>query len=131
MKKWFAELSANHKTVIISFVVVIIVYIGLIFGYFIKLPGVPNGFLLGGITGVLSYLLLLSVDKKDKEKGKLVWTIVITILRYVFIGGLIALSIVLEYRFDIKIFNVFAVLGGYFVSLITYIVILLIERKNV
>lgn len=131
MKKWFIELSNTYKTALISTFVTIIAYLSLVFAYFINQNDLPNGLIVGGLLGSLSYLVLGIVEKEDKNHQKPIWTIIVTIIRYLLIGGLIALSTYLQFKTDYKIFNVFTVLGGYFISLIVYIVIVLIERKHV
>ena len=131
MKKWFIELSNTYKTALISTFVTIIAYLSLVFAYFINQNDLPNGLIVGGLLGSLSYLVLGLVEKEDKNRQKPIWTIIVTIIRYLLIGGLIALSTYLQFKTDYKIFNVFTVLGGYFISLIVYIVIVLIERKHV
>ena len=131
MKKWFVNLSTSQKTVFISLIVVMIAFFGLMFGYFVGLMGLPNGLLAGGFLGIMFYIFLGLTEKRDSENKKPVWTIVLTIVRFIFIGALVALSALLEYQVGLKIMNVFTVLGGYFISLITNLVIVLMEKKNV
>ena len=131
MKKWFANLSSSFKTVFISLLVVLIVFLGLGFGYFVDLANLPNGLLAGGLLGIIFYVFMGLTEKIDLEKQKPVWTIILTIVRFIFIGGLVALSIILEYQAGLKILNVFTVLGGYFISLIVNLIIVLTEKKNV
>ena len=131
MKQWLGKLSNNYKTALFSLIVVIIAFLGLLFGYFVNQPDLPNGLLAGGLLGVVSYFLLGLVDKADEEKEKPVWSIVFTIVRYICIAGLIVVSALLQYKYSLKVMNPFTVLGGYIISLITYIIILLVERNRV
>ena len=131
MKKWFVGLTNLNKTAFISSILVVIGYLALLFGYFVGMPDLPNGFIAGGVLGSLSYFAIGLVDKLDAEKEKPVWTIILTIIRYLLIGGLIVLAAFLQFKTDYKILNVFTVLGGYSVALITYVIVLLVERKNV
>ena len=131
MKNRFIGLANTYKTALISGVIVIIGFLGLLYGYFNNHPDLPNGFLAGGLLGSLSYLFMGIVDKKDEQKQKPVLSIVVTIVRFLLIGGLIALSVYFQFKTDYKVMNVFLVIGGYFVSLITYIIIVLIEKKHV
>ena len=106
-------------------------YLALIFGYFINYPDIPNGLILGGGIGVASYFILGVVDKRDKEKNKPVLTIIVTILRYLLIVAAIVLSALCQFKWAYKIFNLFSLVGGYLIPLIVYIIVTLVERKNV
>lgn len=131
MKQWFSELSISFKTVVVSLIAVILAVLALSFGYFIKQPDLPNGVIAGGGLGAISYLLLGIAEKLDKKRGQPVWTIVFTIVRFILIAALIVLSALWQFKFGLKVMNVFAVLGGYIISLIVYIIVSLLEKKNV
>ena len=131
MKNWYAKLTPIYKSTFVSFIAVIMVYLGLLFGYFINHPDIPNGLILGGGIGVISYLVLGIVDKRDEENNKFVLTIIVTILRYLLIAGAIVISALCQYKWGVKIFNVFSVVGGYLIPLVSFLVITLVERKNV
>lgn len=131
MKQWLVKLSNNYKTAIISLFIVIVAFLSLLFGYFTNQPDLPNGVLAGGLLGVISYFLLGVVDKIDEKKEKPVWTIVITVVRYLCIAALIVVAALLKYRQSLNVMNPFTVLGGYFISLVVYIIVLLVERKHV
>ena len=128
---WFINLSSSFKVAVISGLVTIIAFLGMMFGYFINQPGLPNGVLVGGILGSLSYLALGFAENFDAKRRLPIMTIIITVIRFILIGALLLVATLLEYQQNIKIFNVFAVLGGYIISLIVYIVILLVEKKHV
>lgn len=131
MKKWFSELSNTYKTSLISGIVILIGFLGLTFGYFIGRPDLPNGFLAGGLIGAPMYFLLGLVNKKEEAKQKPILSIVIIIVRFLLLAGLLTLSALLQFKYQYKILNTFLVLAGYFVSFITYIIIVLIEKKHV
>ena len=131
MKNWYTKLTSLYTTAFLSFIAVLVVYLALLFGYFTNKSDLPNGLILGGGIGVLSYLALALVDKHDKQKEKPILTIIITILRYLIIAVAIVLSALSEYRWGHKIFNLFTIVGGYLISLVIYLVVTLVERKNV
>ena len=131
MKQWFSQLSNYYKATIVSSIVIILVYLGLIFGYFINLSDIPNGLIAGGILGVLSYLFLAIAEQKEKLMLKSSLAIAITVIRFILIAILLIVSALLEYKFNLKIFNLFTILGGYMIPLIVYLIILLTGRKNV
>ncbi len=131
MKNWYIKLSTTYKATLVSFVAVITIYLCLIFGYFTNRPDIPNGLILGGGIGVVSYLALAIVEKHDKENNKLVLTIIVTILRYLILAAALVLSALAKYKWDHSIFNLFTIMGGYLIPLITYLIFILMERKNV
>ena len=128
---WFVKLSNSFKVTIISGFITVIAFLGMVFGYFINQPGLPNGVLAGGLLGTLSYLLMGLVEKRDENRNSAVLTILVTILRFILIGALLIVAALLEYKFNNKMLNVFAVLGGYLISLIVYLVVILLEKKHV
>lgn len=131
MKNWYTKLSIAYKATFVSFIASIVVYLALIFAYFIDKSDIPNGLILGGGLGVLSYLLIGVVEKYDEKRQKPVLTVVVTILRYIVIAASIILSALSYYKWGYKIFNLFSLVGGYLIPLIVYIIITLVERKNV
>ena len=131
MKNWYIKLSVAYKSTLVSFAAVITIYLCLMFGYFTNHPDIPNGLILGGGIGVVSYLALAIVEKHDKENNKLVLTIIVTILRYLILAAALVLSALAKYKWDHSIFNLFTIMGGYLIPLITYLIFILMERKNV
>ena len=128
---WFNKLSSSFKTALLSLLVTVVTFLGLLFGYFINQPDLPNGVLAGGLLGSISYLLIGIAERIDEKKRLPVWTIVFTVIRFVLIAALVVVSACLQFKLGYKVMNVFAVVGGYAISLIIYIVISLIEKKHV
>ena len=131
MKTWFAKLTLLYKVTFVSFIAVVVGFLALLFAYFVNHMDLPNGLILGGSINVLAYLALAAVEKRDSEKKKPVLTIIITILRYLLIAAVIVLSALLQYKWGYKIFNLFTLVGGYLIPLLVFLVISLVERKNV
>ena len=128
---WFNKLSSSFKTALLSLLVTVVAFLGLLFGYFINQPDLPNGVLAGGLLGSISYLLIGIAERIDEKNRLPVWTIVFTVIRFVLIAALVVVSALLQFKLGYKVMNVFAVVGGYAISLIIYIVISLIEKKHV
>ena len=128
---WVNTLSSSFKATVLSLLVTVIVFLGLLFGYFINQPDLPNGVLAGGMLGSVSYLLVGIADKIDEKKRVPVWTIIFTVFRFILIAALVVVSALLQFKLGYKVMNVFTVLGGYFITLIIYIVISLKEKKHV
>ena len=131
MKNWYAQLTPIYKATFVSFIAVVVAYISLIFGYFVNKIDLPNGLILGGGIGVLSYLALAIIEKREKEKEKPVLTIIITILRYLLIAAAVVISALSQYKWGYKIINPFTAVGGYLIPLVIYLVITLVEKKDV
>lgn len=86
--------------------------------------------MLGGLVGLVSYLLLGIAENLDKKKNKLTFTIIFTILRFILIAAIIFLAAFLYYKLEAKIFNVFAVVGGYFIPFFSYLIVNLVNRRK-
>ena len=128
---WFNKLSSSFKTALLSLLVTVVAFLGLLFGYFINQPDLPNGVLAGGLLGSISYLSIGIAERIDEKKRLPVWTIIFTVIRFILIATLVVVSAYLQFKLGYKVMNVFAVVGGYAISLIIYIVISLIEKKHV
>ena len=131
MKKWFSELTNAFKTAFVSRFIVIIAFLATTFGYFVNMSDIPNGIIAGGLIGSVSYLFMGLAEKHDAKNVKATWTIIVSIIRYFLIGSFIVVAALIQYNLGYKIFNLFAVVGGYLISLATYVIILLMEKKNV
>lgn len=98
--------------------------------FFFDLASISLGLLLGLTIGFGCYMLLVyqvyNTLSFNHPKTKGVFNYLIRFLLY---GLGIALALLLEY-FGYKIFNVFAVFGSYFVSIITLVVVSLIIDKG-
>ena len=131
MKKWFLNLSISYRAALLSSLLVLVGVLGTIFCYFNKHPDIPNGLIIGGLVGILSYLLMGLVEGHDEKNGKLVLTIIVMVIRFVLIALLIVLTALLWYKAHYNIFNLFSEIIGYSLSLISFITIYLTERRDV
>lgn len=129
MVKWYRHLSIEFKTVILSTIITIGLIILMIPLFFLSWMEIPLGILLGGGIGIITYLFLGLLNNKDKPVKSIVLTIIVITLRLLVIAGILFLVGWLYYSKDIKLFNIFAVVGGYFISLVANI-ILVIREKN-
>ena len=130
MKNWYANLNSSLKTVVWSAIVVTILVILLSPLFFFSLMEIPLGIALGGSVGILNYFILGLIDDKEYKKANLVLTIVTIIVRFLVIAGVLVLVGFLYYKLSIKLFNIFAVAGSYFISFIVSIFILRKEGTN-
>lgn len=128
MKEFLRKLNVGYRVALYSTLIIALMMIVCIFCYFNGLSELPNGIALGGLVGILSYLFVGLTDNPNK-KG-MAAAVIITVLRFVLIIGALFLSGWLYYKMNYHIFNIFAVLGGYFVSLIVFIVVLAFGKEK-
>ena len=128
--KWFKSLSIYFKTCIISLLILVIAMSATAWCYFYSLMEIPNGVALGMVINIMFQLIFGIVDAKDNKKSATILTTIFTAVRMLFVGGILFLVAFLYYKEGIKIFNIFAVVGGYFVPLIVLLIFALIKGKD-
>ncbi len=130
MKDWYLGLRFEYKIAFWSLVSLVAITICLIPLWFFSLMEVPQGILLGGSVGVITYLLLGLFNNPKKQKQSLVITTIIMIVRFLLIAGILFLVGWLYYVKDMKAFNIFAVVGGYTLTIIVNIVLVRMEKVS-
>ena len=130
MKDWYLGLRFEYKIAFWSLVSLVAIAICLIPLWFFSLMEVPQGILLGGSVGVITYLLLGLFNNPEKQKQSLVITTIIMIVRFLLIAGILFLVGWLYYVKDMKAFNIFAVVGGYSLTIIVHIVLVIMEKVS-
>ncbi len=126
MKSWFSKLNTYYKTALVSTLVTIVAIVGTICLFFLGLMEIPLGIILGSSIGIIFYAVLGKISNVETGNKPTI-TIVAQIIRFVFIAAALVLSGWLYYKENIHLFNIFAVLGGYVVPLLTLI---FISRKE-
>lgn len=124
MKKWYSSLDICYKTAFISSIVMIVAVLATTCLFFLGYCEIPYGIILGCSTAIISYLLMGLVNSKNKSR-KPVGTVVMIIVRFVLIAGVTFMSAWFYYKLNLKLFNVFAVVGAYLASTICYCIIFL------
>ena len=126
--RFFQEANNSIKTALLTYALMLIATLSTIFLFFQGLMDIPLGILLGGsIFGTLSLISGL-VEKKDEDRKTPIYSIVLIGVRFLL---LIAITIVIAfmyYRWNLPIFNVFAFVGAYTVSIIVMIIVYLIYK---
>ena len=126
--RFFQEANNSIKTALLTYALMLIATLSTIFLFFQGLMDIPLGILLGGsIFGTLSLISGL-VEKKDEDRKTPIYSIVLIGVRFLL---LIAITIVIAfmyYRWNLPIFNVFAFVGAYTVSIIIMIIVYLIYK---
>ena len=130
MVNWYRNLNIDYKTVVWSSIITFGLIILMIPLFFLSLMEVPLGILLGSLVGIITYLLFGLFDNKAKPKTSIGVTVSIMVLRFLLIGGILFLVGWLYYSKDIKLFNIFAVAGGYFIALVVSIFLIRKEKRS-
>lgn len=128
MKDWYLNLKLEYKVVVWSLVVTLGLFTLTIPFYFFSLMEIPQGILLGGITGAIIYIFLGLFSNPEKPKKTIVFTVVTMIIRLLVIAGILFLVGWLYYGLGFKAFNIFAVAGGYFIPLVIHVILVRKER---
>ena len=126
MINWYKNLDIYIKTCVTTALVSLIVFLGCIPLYFYNLGEIPNGIALGGAVSALLFLLY----EVGKDSPRLKGTIILNIIRFGLVIALLFVTTFLYYKLEIKIFNVFAVVGIFFASTIIFVVLSLLESRN-
>lgn len=127
MKNWFKELNTYYKVSLLTSLALVAVILLTSPFYFFSLIEIPNGILVGGLVGIICYLVLGLITNSNKGI-KMVVTIIFQIVRYLIIGAAIALTSYLYFKLNMKMFNPLAVMGGYFICLIVLVIVSLKEK---
>lgn len=131
MINWYRTLKHDYKIAVWSLIVIVALVICLIPCFFFSLMEIPQGIALGGAIGILTYILLGIFNFEDKQIKSVIIAVVIMVLRFLLIGGVMFLVGYLYYSKGFKAFNIFAVLGGYTVTVIVNAVLTLKEKNSV
>ena len=126
--RFFQEANNSIKTAFITYAITLVATLSTIFLFFQGMMDIPLGILLGGsLFGTLS-LVSGFLEKKDEDRKTPIYSIVLIGVRFLL---LIAVTIVIAfmyYRWNLPIFNIFAFVGAYTVSIIVMIIVYLIYK---
>ena len=124
MKQWYLKLSASYKTAVISALITIVLTCLSLLFILCNLLEIPLGILLGGAIGSISYLFFgLSEKTFNGNKAGLGLTILIIVVKFLVLAIVLLFAGYLYYGLGQHIFNLFAIVGGYFISIICNIII--------
>ena len=128
MIKALNKLNIYYKCVVLSGLFLLVLSLALIPLYFNNNMDIPLGFILGGGYGLLCYFFIGFFENKRSEYYK--WAVVISISRFVILAILLFFVALCYYKWDIKIFNIFTVLGGYLICLLVFITLSIIASRQ-
>ena len=135
MKDKLKNLNVHHKASLLTLVITLIVFVALIELFFIQIGDrvwidIPLGILLGGALASLFYLVQGFIDYKEDKDNSSHFSLLLTGHSLVFFVGLMVGDAFLYYKANIKIFNIFAFVGGYSISIIALIIVTFRESKK-
>ena len=121
MIKALKKLNIYLKCVVFSGLFLLVLSLSLIPLYFFNYKDIPLGFILGGGYGMLCYFIIGILENKRNEYYK--WAVLVSILRFAILAALLFFVALCYYKWDIKIFNIFTVLGGYLICLVVFLIL--------
>lgn len=124
------NLNIYFKTAIIASILGLLAVVITSFLFFIGYSEIPFGFLIGLSIGVIFEILIAFVDEKSKIKNKkgTLLTILLTSSRVLVVGLTLFIFGYLYYQENIKLFNLFAIAGGYLFVTLVLIVLSFINK---
>lgn len=126
----FGLLNNSYKVGIITLLTSLLGFLATIFLFFMGYKDIPLGIILGGcVIGGLNLLsgFLETIDQKNKT---IKFSIMMVIIRFVVIVSLSVVLALMYYRWEIKLFNIFAFVGVYTVSAIITGIVYFKERRG-
>ncbi len=125
----FKNLSIFLQSFIISTFVCVLLFLLMIPLIIFNWGEISYGLALGEFISFIFCLITGIFDSSKKEIRNKGFLITMIILRLLVLGGVLLLVGYLYYTKGIHIFNIFAVVGGYFIPLVILIVLALRERR--
>ena len=130
MKEWYSRLKFEYQIAFWSLIAILGLFLLTIPCFFFSLMEIPQGILLGGMVGALVYIFLGLFNNENNPKKSLKITVVIIIIKFLVIAGVLFLVGWLYYGLGFKAFNIFAVMGGYFIPLAVHIILVEKEKSS-
>ena len=122
------KINKSFLAGIITFGLTLVGFIATIFLFFYDHKDIPLGILLGGTFFGSMSLIGGFMENKDEKGHTSINTIILIIAKFILNVSLILGVALLYYQADIKIFNLFAVVGAYTVNAIATVVTYLINK---
>ena len=122
--------NSYFKVCLISYIASLVIFLGLLPLYACDCNDIPQGFVLGALVGLIPNLLLGIIEKTETEHQRSVGAIIVIIFRFLLIATTVALSALLYYKMECKIFNPFTVVGGYLVNTLVLTITILMSKTK-
>ena len=126
--KLFRKLDSHLLTALLVGIISLVGFLSTSFLLTGKYLDIPLGFLLSGEIIAIIYIsshVLLNIDKK---RGTATFAIVAIAIRFVVMLTALLLAFLLYYKWNIRYFNVFVLIGMYMVAVVTFLLINLLNK---
>ena len=131
IKEKFQSLNIYHKTFVVSAGISLLVFFLLIPLFFFNLGEISFGLLIGEFVSFASYFVLgIFENKYPKEKRGITGMVTTLIIRVIILSIVCVLDGFLYYKLNQRIFNLFAIVGGYMIPLVVFIIFNILERRR-
>ena len=122
------SLNLFLKAFVISSLFSLLLYVLMIPLLIFDLGYIPNGLILGEFESFI-FLFVIGLVEERKPNNSIILIVLMTIRLTLGIGVCI-LSAFLWYKLDVKIFNIFATMSGYFIPTIILLITAIISDKR-
>lgn len=130
MKNLFKNQDPIFQTVLYSIISCVVISLCLIPLYLNNMMYIPNGIIIGFAINILAYLATYLIKHVEERTKTVRYSIIVTISRFFLLAAALIVFALLEFRFQIKIANFVAIVGGYFISLLIYVICVILEGKR-
>ena len=130
MKEWFSKLSGSVKIALLMYALAVLSFALLIPFFFFQMMDIPLGAFLGGTISGTMYLLSSLAEASDAKKGNATLTIMMQGMRFIVVAGVMVVISLMYFKWDMKIFNPFAYIALYTVSVVVNVIVMLRERNK-
>ncbi len=128
MIRKYCSLNIYFKIVVWSVVLMILTTLVSLYFFINNNFEVPLGIVVGLGLGALLYLMTGIIEFKNKDS---IWLMAANIIRLFVLGGsLIGLGF-LYYYANVHVINIFAVVGGYTAVIIIFVILFLLDKKEI
>ncbi len=130
MKK-FKALNIFLRTFIYSAILILIIFLCMIPLIIYNHGDIAYGFVIGGFISYMGDLVLgLMKNKNNNDRKYTKKTVAVMVIRLVILAIVLVVSALLTYLFNIKLFNIFGIVVGYFIPLAVLLLLSVLERKK-
>ena len=128
--KFIFQIERNLRVALFVVLLTIVAIISSIYCFFVNFMEVPLGFALGGVVVSSLYLLGHFLYVVDVKNGSVKYSILMVGIRnFILIASIIVLAL-MYYRWNIKLFNIFAYIGIYTGGVIIYVIDHLVVKNK-
>ncbi|MFA6675529.1 MAG: hypothetical protein WCS49_01445 [Bacilli bacterium] len=130
MKERYLKLNIYYQVSLWSLISLFLLLVMTSWLFFVGYLDIPLGIVLGGLIGTTSYFVLALIDKKELETHHSIGSIIVAIARVLALLAAMLLAAYLYYQLNIKILNIFAIMGGYLLPLIVLLILTLQKKRG-